>query len=169
MKIRELLLCELEREANMTCRVLESVPAGRPTWQPHAKSMPLGYLAALIARMPAWIVKMINEDSYDRALLEDSVYPLRPLSTSRELLQALNVSIAEAQEALRDTTEEHLLTSLRLLAHGRMVGEMPRYQMIRDSVFSHLAHHRGQLTVYLRLNEASVPAIYGPSADEARM
>ena len=76
--------------------------------------------------------------------------------------------VAEAREALQNTTDEHLLTPWKFMVGGHVVSESPRHVMIADSVFSHLAHHRGQLTVYLRLNEASVPALYGPSADEGR-
>ncbi len=169
MKMTDLFLADLEREASMTCRVLERFPAGRATWQPHNKSMPLGYLAALVARLPSWVEMMICADEYDMAKLKGSRYQPPPLNTSRELVQLLNVSVREACEALRCTTDEHLLTPWRLLVAGRVVTELPRHQMIRDAVFSHMAHHRGQLTVYLRLNEAPVPAIYGPSADEGKV
>jgi uncharacterized damage-inducible protein DinB len=88
--------------------------------------------------------------------------------TKAELLQLLEQSLEEGREALTATSDEHLLKPWRLLVGGRVVVEQPRHIMLRDSVFNHLAHHRGQLTVYLRLNDASVPAIYGPSADEGR-
>jgi uncharacterized damage-inducible protein DinB len=88
--------------------------------------------------------------------------------TRKELLQAFEESLAAGREALANTSDEHLMKPWRLLVGGRVVAEQPRHIMLRDSVFNHLAHHRGQLTVYLRLNEASVPAIYGPSADEGR-
>ena len=83
-----------------------------------------------------------------------------------ELIDALDAATARAREAIQNTTDEHLLGNWRLVVGGHVVSENPRHVMITDSVFSHLAHHRGQLTVYLRLNEASVPALYGPSADE---
>jgi uncharacterized damage-inducible protein DinB len=84
------------------------------------------------------------------------------------LLAALDAAVAGAREALQQTTDEHLLTPWKFVVGGHVVSENPRHVMIADSVISHLAHHRGQLTVYLRLNGASVPAIYGPSADEER-
>ena len=80
----------------------------------------------------------------------------------------LDQSVARAREALQGTTDEKLLTNWRFVAGEHVLSDTPRHIAIRDSVFSHLAHHRGQLTVYLRLNDAPVPAIYGPSADEGR-
>jgi uncharacterized damage-inducible protein DinB len=85
------------------------------------------------------------------------------------LLQSFDESVIEARTALESTTDEHLMTPWRLLVAGHVVSEQPRHIMLRDAVFNHLAHHRGQLTVYLRLNSAPVPSIYGPSADEGRL
>ena len=169
MKLKDLFLDQLEKEAASTRRALERVPEGRNDWKPHEKSMLLGYLAALVATMPAWIAFMINQDELD--LISPGSAKFRPqvVSSSRELVQMLDDAVAKAREALANTTDEHLMTPWRFIAGGKVVSEQPRYIMIRDAVFSHLAHHRGQLTVYLRLNDAPVPAIYGPSADEGKM
>jgi uncharacterized damage-inducible protein DinB len=167
MKMTDVFLAELDWEAGMTRRVLERIPAGQAAWQPHSKSMPLGCLASLVAKLPSWIAMMIQLKEYDLVPSVRPKYHPQPLGTSRELVQLLNVSVAEAYESLRDTTDEHLLAPLRLLVGGRVKAELPRHQLICNTVFSHLAHHRGQLTVYLRLAQVSVPAIYGPSADEA--
>jgi uncharacterized damage-inducible protein DinB len=161
MKLTDLFLAELEEEAAVTRRILERVPDGRYDWKPHEKSMTLGYLAELVARMPAWPVFMIKQDE-----LDITTHKPEPLRTSRELVQALDEGVAEAREALANTNDEHLMKPWRLLVAGRVVSEQPRYLALRHSVFNHLAHHRGQLTVYLRLNDALVPSIYGPSADE---
>lgn len=169
MKMTELFLGELEREAAGTRRTLERVPEGRNNWKPHDKSMPLGYLAALVAKMPGWIAMMINQDELDMSPKDGSKYKPRELNTKQELLQAFDDSVIEGRKALENTSDEHLLTSWRFLVAGKVVSEQPRHIMLRDAVFNHLAHHRGQLTVYLRLNEAVVPAIYGPSADEGRV
>jgi uncharacterized damage-inducible protein DinB len=168
MKMTELFLAELEREAVGTRHTLERVPEGRNDWKPHEKSMALGYLAALVARMPAWLAMMITQDELDMNPKAGSKYKPQELNTKRELLQTFDGSVIEGRKALESTTDEHLLAPWRFLVGGRVVSEQPRHIMLRDAVFSHLAHHRGQLTVYLRLNEASVPAIYGPSADEGR-
>ncbi len=165
MKLTTLFLEQLENEAALNKRVLERVPEGRNDWKPHAKSMPLGYLAALVASMPSWIEMMISSDEFD-ITDETSAYKTREVNRTSELLALLEQSVNEARAALQNTTDEHLQKSWKLMAHGFLASESPRYVMLRDAVFSHLAHHRGQLTVYLRLNEARVPALYGPSADE---
>ena len=165
MKMTELFLADLEREAATNRRVLERVPEGRDDWKPHAKSMPLGYLAALVATMPSWIEMMVNQDQFDLTEAE-SKYKPKVFKTNAELLSALDYAVARARKALENTTDEHLLKPWKFVVHGHVASENPRHIMIRESVLSHLAHHRGQLTVYLRLNEAAVPAIYGPSADE---
>ena len=128
--------------------------------------MPLGYLATLVATLPGWIDMMVNQNQIDMRPKDGSTYRPKVLETTRERLAALDESVAKARKALENTTDEHLLTTWKFLVRGQVVSENPRHIMIRDSIFSHLAHHRGQLTVYLRLNEAKVPAIYGPSADE---
>lgn len=166
MKMTELFLAELEREASGTRRVLERVPEGRNDWKPHEKSMAFGYLAALVATMPAWIAMMIRQDELDMGPQGGSKFKPQVVTTNRELLELFDKSVAEGRDALKSTTDEHLLTPWRFMINGNVVSENPRHIMLRDAVFSHLAHHRGQLTVYLRLNSASVPAIYGPSADE---
>ena len=167
MKMTDLFLAELEREAEGTRKVLERVPEGRYDWKPHDRSMPLGSLAGLVATMPAWIAITIKNDEWD---LKPASGP-RPqpqLRTRSELLKAFDEALAAGRQAIADTSDEHLMKPWRLLVGGTVVAEQPRHIMLRDSVFNHLAHHRGQLTVYLRLNEASVPAIYGPSADEGK-
>ena len=169
MKLTELLLAELEREAAGTRSALARVPEGHNDWKPHPKSMPLGYLASLVATMPSWVAMMVKQDELD--LKSPGAAKFKPLEwrTRAELVAALDRGLAEAREALRNTTDEHLMTPWKFVIGGQVVDENPRHVMITNAVFSHLAHHRGQLTVYLRLNEASVPAIYGPSADEGRV
>ena len=165
MNLTDLFLAELDREAAATRRVLERVPEGRPGWQPHPRSMTLGRLAALVAGMPGWIAMMIETDEFDFA--PPGVTPDRPeIGTVAELVALLDASAAKARAALLATDDDHLLTHWKLKAHGRVITEIPRYLNIRDGVLNHLAHHRGQLTVYLRLTESHVPSIYGPSADE---
>jgi len=168
MKLTELLLSQLEREAALTRLALERVPEDHNDWKPHDKSMPLGYLASLVATMLSWIEMMVTLDEFD--LKSPAAAKFKPLEWKKrtELITALNSGTEEARKVLRSTTDEHLLKSWKLRIGEHVASESPRHIMIADSVFSHLAHHRGQLTVYLRLNEASVPALYGPSADEGR-
>lgn len=164
-KITELLLAEMEREAAGTRRALERVPEGRDDWKPHEKSMPFGYLASLIATIPFWVVSIITKEELDLSAPGELQQPT--ITNNRELLETFDKALAAAREAFAATTDEHLLnTSWRLLVQGKVVLEETRYVAIRDSAFNHLAHHRGQLTVYLRLNDIPVPSLYGPTADE---
>ena len=161
----ELFKAQLEREVPITRRALENVPEGKPDWKPHAKSMPLGYLSSLVANMPGWVAMAITQDELD--LHPRGGKPNAPsvLSTRRELLKSLDESAARSRDALTGTSDDYLMTPWRLLVGGNVVMEAPRHVVIEDT-FTHLAHHRGQLTVYLRLNEEKVPSIYGPTADD---
>jgi len=167
MKLTDLFLDELEREAGHCRRALEQVPEGRNDWKPHDKSMPFGYLSQLVATMPGWVTMTIKQDFLD-------LNPpgggggQKPLRTKQELLDALDQGVTGARDALKTTTDDHLMKPWQLRVAGKVVSEEPRYVILRDAVFNHLAHHRGQMTVYLRLLGAQVPAIYGPSADEQR-
>jgi uncharacterized damage-inducible protein DinB len=143
---------------------LEQAPAGKYDWKPHEKSMMFGYLANIVATIPTWVAMQINQDELDVAPQAGRVEQKR-LETSEELLQALDKAATDARAALQKTTDEHLQTRWRLLARGKVVMEAPRYEMIQDAI-NHWSHHRGQMTVYLRLMGAKVPAIYGPSADD---
>ncbi|MCU1264088.1 MAG: DinB family protein [Acidobacteria bacterium] len=165
MKLTEFLLAELDREVERSRRALEQVPEGKYDWKPHEKSMIFGYLVNMVATIPMWITMQIKQEELDVAPAEGSKMEQKRLDTSPELLQALDKAAADARSAFEQTTDEHLLTSWRLLAHGQVVMEAPRYEMIQDTI-NHWAHHRGQMTVYLRLLGAKVPAIYGPSADD---
>jgi uncharacterized damage-inducible protein DinB len=165
MKLTEFLLAELDREVERSRRALEQVPEGKYDWKPHEKSMIFGYLANMVATIPLWIAMQIAQDELDVAPAEGGKMEQKRLDTSDELLKALDESAAAARAAFAKTTDEHLKTNWRLLARGNVVMEAPRYEMIQDTI-NHWAHHRGQMTVYLRLMGAKVPAIYGPSADD---
>lgn len=165
MKLSELLLADLEREAERSRRALEQVPEGKDDWKPHDKSMIFGYLASLVATIPSWIAMIVTQDELDVAPVDGPKIERARDETSDALTKSLNKTAADARAALEQTTDEHLLTSWRLLARGQVVWEGARHEMIRDTL-SHWAHHRGQMTVYLRLLGAKVPALYGPSADE---
>jgi uncharacterized damage-inducible protein DinB len=164
MKLTELFLAELDREASRTRRALEHVPLGRDDWKPHSKSMPLGRLAGLVASMPSWITLILEQDELDLNPPAGGGQYQQP-STDR-LIDTLDKHVVKARESLSKTNDNFLLTTnWRLLVSGKVVSDSPRHVVLRDT-FNHLAHHRGQLTVYLRLNDRTVPAIYGPSADD---
>src|SRR5882672_8889474 len=166
MTLAEMFAAELDREAPATRRALERVPAGHYDWKPHPKSMTFGYLATLVATMPSWINMMVEQDSLDIHPPGGEPYKAEELHTSKELVAAFDRCVAKAKASLAHATDEHLMTKWQFKVGGKVVNEQVRHEAIRDAVMSHLAHHRGQMTVYLRLNQASVPSIYGPSADE---
>jgi hypothetical protein len=166
MTLTETFLSELEREIPRTRKALENVPTGKHDWKPHPKSMPLGYLAALVATLPSWAWFTIAQDELDIRPVGKEPYKMPEWSTTAELLKIFDDGVAQAREALRSTSDDHLMKPWRFMVGGQVMSEDPRHVVLRDTVFNHLAHHRGQLTVYLRLNEKPVPAIYGPSADE---
>jgi uncharacterized damage-inducible protein DinB len=164
MKLTDLLLAELDREAARTRRAVQNVPTGRDDWKPHPKSMPLGRLAGLVATMPSWIPLIIEQDELDLNPPKGGGQYQQP--SMDELAQTLDKHVAKARAALSKTTDDYLLTTnWKLLVGGNVVSDQPRHIVLRDTL-NHLAHHRGQLTVYLRMNERTVPAIYGPSADD---
>ena len=165
MDLTTLFLEQLERESRGSRRALESVPTDRPDWKPHDRSMALGYLTTLVATMPSWLEMTVEQDFLDLAPPEGSGYQPPGWSTTAELLAVHEQAVAGARRALTATGEAHLATSWQLRVGGQVVMEQPRYVVLGDT-FCHLAHHRGQLTVYMRLLGAPVPAIYGPSADD---
>jgi uncharacterized damage-inducible protein DinB len=167
MGLKEFFLWQLEHEAATSRKVIERVPEGRNSWKPHERSMELGYLAALVASMPGWVEVMVNRGELNLSDPANEAMHTKAVNTRGELLAMLGEGLAKSRKALEDTTEDHLTQMWRFRMNDRVVSEGPRYAMISDGAMTHLAHHRGQLTVYLRLLEEKVPAIYGPSSDEA--
>jgi uncharacterized damage-inducible protein DinB len=166
MKLTQLFLDQLEREAIRTRPALENVPRGKDDWAPHPKSMPLLRLAGLVASMPSWIALIINQNELDLSPPAGQGQYQQP--TVDGLVSTLEKSVNDGRTALEGTTDDYLLTTnWKLLVKGNVVMDQPRHIVLVDT-FNHLAHHRGQLTVYLRLNDRPVPAIYGPSADDTR-
>src|ERR1041385_7852703 len=165
MKLTEFLREQLDREVERSRKALEQVPDGQYQWKPHERSMVFGYLADMVATMPTWVAMEIDRDELDIAPAEGQSTKKAPKETSADLVKALDEAAAEARTALEKTTDEHLETDWKLLARGNVVWQASRKEVIQDTI-NHWAHHRGQMTVYLRLMGAKVPALYGPSADE---
>lgn len=164
MNVVELFVSELDREIARSRKALEQVPEGKHDWKPHEKSMAFGYLTEIVATIPSWITMIVGQDELDVAPKDGRKREVTN-KTRAEYIEALDDAARGARAALTGTNEDHLKTGWRLLAGGTVVLEMPRHEMIRDTI-NHWAHHRGQMTVYLRLMGATVPALYGPSADE---
>lgn len=153
-------LKELEAEVPATRKCLERVPMELSEYKPHEKSMKLGYLAPLVAEVPLWIRYMIETPEIDFATF-DHFMP----KTTNELVNHFDENVEAARRALTGVTDETLDEDFRLKANGQVVASASRREMIGSCV-NHLVHHRGQLTVYMRLNDIPVPALYGPSADD---
>jgi uncharacterized damage-inducible protein DinB len=169
MKMTELLLAELDREAAGIRKTLQNVPEGKNDWKPHEKSMPLGNLATIVATIPAWLEMVVNMDELDINPPGGPKFRPQPWKTRKDLLDQFEASLKKGREVLQHTSDDRLFnTKWRMLNNGQLMSEQVRYEALRDGVLNHMAHHRGQLTVYLRLNEEKVPAIYGPSADEGK-
>ena len=164
MTLTHLFLDQLDREAVRTRRALESVPTGKDDWAPHPKSMPLLRLAGLVASMPSWFALIINQNELELSPPAGQGQYQQP--TVEGLVATLDKSVKDGRAALAGTSDDYLLTTnWKLLFKGNVQLDQRRHIVIADT-FSHLAHHRGQLTVYLRLADRPVPAIYGPSADD---
>jgi uncharacterized damage-inducible protein DinB len=153
-------LKELESEASASRKCLERIPEKLFGWKPHEKSMPLGYLALLVAEIPKWITQMVEGSEIDFAQWEHA----KPKLTA-DLVAHFDENMKGVREALNNTSDEALSAPFSLKSNGRVIMSFPKKENIGSSI-NHLVHHRGQLSVYMRLNDIPVPSIYGPSADE---
>jgi uncharacterized damage-inducible protein DinB len=162
MPIADTLIAELEREAQTTRRVLERVPTDKLTWKPHAKSMSLGRLAQHVATIPGSISGMAMLDSFD---VEKFSEPPQ-LESTAAILAAFDESVAQAKTNLDATDDAAMMKQWSFNMGGQPIMPLPRIGVYRVILLNHLYHHRGQLSVYLRLLDVPVPSIYGPSADE---
>lgn len=153
-------LKEFDQEMATTRRLLERVPGDRATWKPHEKSFALGHLAQLVAWMPGWITRTLREPHID--LASGSRYSFEPTET---LLAEFDRNVREAREALAEVTGAALDEPWSLKQGEQVLLTSPRGETVRSHL-NHLIHHRGQLTVYVRLVDVPVPSIYGPTADE---
>ncbi len=165
MSISASLLPEFDMEMANTRRTLERVPTDKFGWQPHAKSFTMGKLATHLATLPNWTGVTLSTSELDIALPMDQPKP----ATTEELLALFDKSAAEARAALAGAGDEAWFQSWTLKSGDHVVFTMPKIAVLRAFVLSHIIHHRGQMTVYLRLNDIPVPSIYGPSADEGGM
>ena len=155
----------LTGKAPRTRRALGLVPTGRDDWKPHAKSMPLGRLAGLVASMPSWVSLDHREGRAEPDAASGAGHSSSSHPPTCWLRRTTNWLHKHSNRCRRRTTTFLYTTNWRLLAGGQVVMNQPRHIVLRDTL-NHLAHHRGQLTVYLRLLDQKVPAIYGPSADD---
>ena len=165
MSICEPLAAELEQEARTTRKLLERVPEASFGWKPHEKSMTLGQLAGHVAQLPTLLVPALTQDEFDFAVA--GWKPFSPQSTA-ELVEQFDANIKAAAETLKAQADEGMGEKWKLRSGDHVLFEMPRAMVVRFVGLNHVIHHRGQLSVYLRLLDVPLPSIYGPSADENR-
>ena len=158
----DVLLAEMDQEAQSTARVLERVPQAQLSWRPHAKSFSLGQLALHVATIPGNVAQLASQQT----IPEPPQFIQAEAATSAELVPALKASLAKAREVLGGMDDATLLETWRLMSGGKEIMAMPRAAVIRMIMLNHWYHHRGQLLVYLRLLNVPVPSVYGPTADE---
>ena len=165
MAIKEAILPEFDHEMATARKVIERVPDGKFDYKPHEKSMSMGFLASHIADMPTWAVVGITQDSLDMA----SGFKPFQAASNVELLAAFDKNVALARTAIAGASDETFMKNWSLKNGDTTLMTMPKIAVVRSFVMNHIIHHRGQLSVYLRLNNIAVPSIYGPSADEGSM
>lgn len=164
MAIKDGLLPEFDHEMGTTRRLLERTPEAEFAWKPHDKSFSLGQLAGHIANIPHWCDAILQNTVFDVATANDT-RPKSPQSIA-SLLEQFDKTVATARAGLASTGDAEMLTPWTFKNGGHVVFTMPRIAAIRSFIMNHLIHHRGQLSVYLRLKNVPLPAIYGPTADE---
>jgi uncharacterized damage-inducible protein DinB len=166
MALNEALLPEFDMEMKNTRKTLERIPEEKFGWKPHEKSSAMGGLATHIANLPSWIVSIIGRDSLDLAPGGAPLPPAPEAKSRQDLLATFDKNVAAARAALAGASDAQLIKPWSLMHNGKTNFTLPKVAVLRSFVMNHSIHHRAQLTVYLRLNDLPVPALYGPSADE---
>lgn len=166
MPVSQGILPEFDHEMASTRRALERVPEDKFSWKPHEKSMSMGRLSTHLAELAGWISTTLETESLDFAPPGGPPYQPKTAGSHAELLEMFDRNVASARAAISGATDAQWMADWTLLMGGRVIFSMPRVAALRGMAMNHMIHHRGQLAVYLRLNDVPVPALYGPSADE---
>jgi uncharacterized damage-inducible protein DinB len=164
MTLKETVLAEFDAEIAATRHLLDRLPEDAFAWKPHEKSMSLGGLATHLAQLPHWGTTILERDGYDLEL--DATGHAPEQRTRRDVTTIFDRHVAEVRRALVEGSDSQLAAPWSLTRGGHLVMSMPRLSAIRRFLLNHLIHHRGQLTVYLRMHNVPLPPIYGPTADE---
>lgn len=166
MSIAESLLPEFDHEMATTRTLLERVPDGKGDWKPHQKSMALGYLASHIATLPGWAVSTLQQTELDMNPPGGVKYVAVPeFNSTQDRLAAFDATVKGAHEAIAAAPDSDLGVMWSLKNGGETIFSLPRVAVLRSFIMNHIIHHRGQLSVYLRLLDVPLPSIYGPTAD----
>lgn len=163
MSLKESLLKEMQNEAAATRKMLERIPDDKFGWKPHEKSMTMGTLAGHIAENLAWASVIIDTDDYN---FETSGYKPPEVKSSKDLLKMFDEGLSKATESFKKTDDKKLLEHWIMRGNNTVYVDLPRVDALRMFLYSHTAHHRGQLSVYMRINDIPLSSVYGPTADE---
>lgn len=166
MNIIDAMIKELQQESIATRKVLERVPEDKFGWKPHEKSMTLGRLASHTAEMPQWAGMILNADEF---VFNPAEYAPWTAESSKQLLDTFDKQLAAAVDLMQGVSNERLMQPWKFKKVDVVILELPRVAVLRTMILNHTVHHRGQLTVYLRLLDVPVPSVYGPSADDPGM
>jgi uncharacterized damage-inducible protein DinB len=164
MNLIDSLRKEFDNEAQMTRTHLERVPQDQLEWRPHEKSFTAGGLASHITEMVGWTDAILNNDEID---FDPATYKPYIATSLADLLKTFDDNVAKAKQAMAGATDDTLTQRFSFKIMGKVMFERSKAEVLRDVALSHIIHHRGQFSVYLRLLDVPVPATYGPSADES--
>lgn len=164
MTLNEPLMMELQHEAESTRKMLERLPKEKLTWKPHEKSMSLGRLAMHLAEIPGWVNATLLADELDFSKMD---YKMVEATSSEEAVKMFDEKLASALDVLKNTEDATMMNMWTMRDGEKIYFTMPKIAVLRSFVYSHLIHHRGQMSVYLRLLDVPVPGSYGPSADDS--
>ena len=163
MPLNDVFIAELENEAKATRRLLERVPLEKSDWKPHEKSMSMGRLASHVAEISGWVSYTLDADEVDFSKMD---YKPKVAASNAELLEIFEENHKKALDSLKKAKDEDFMKPWTLRNGEQVYLTLPKAAVLRSFAYSHQIHHRGQLTVYMRLNDVALPGIYGPTADE---
>jgi len=166
MHLNQLMLPEFDQEMANTRKVLDRIPDEKLAWKAHPKSNTIGWVAMHLAELPGLAALAMTSDAHDVAPPGGEPYRTPPATSTQAVLERFDANVAKARAAIAAASDDDLLKPWTLLMGGRVIFTIPRAAVFRSFMLNHSIHHRGHLCVYLRLNEVSVPALYGPSGDE---
>jgi uncharacterized damage-inducible protein DinB len=164
MALKDAILPEYDHEMGTTRRLLERIPEADLAWKPHAKSFSLGQLASHVANIPHWVDGIVDFSVFDVATVQDG-RPKEPASVA-DIVKAFDDNVKKARARINEQTDPALFATWTFKNGDQEIFTMPKIAVLRSFIMNHLIHHRGQLSVYLRLRDVPLPSIYGPTADE---